>query len=162
MGILYLCVSVCVHTRGVSPSECVHMCLVCVPLSIKSAIAQQAWFSTLAKPTDQPASHQLDSAIITLQKDFNPSVDDTLKRLLLTKYFPWGLCTCLHTEPRSVSNRHCWATFVATYSEHTLFCNPSIFVNFLFLCCCFFFFFPICLYVLHQTGRESRQRERVC
>lgn len=34
----------------------VHMCLVCVPFSIKAAIAQRAWFSTLLKATLTSAS----------------------------------------------------------------------------------------------------------
>lgn len=73
-GSLYtvrMCSSVCALCGGVSPSErarkCVHMCPVCVPFSIKAAIAQQAWFSTLPKPTGKPAPHQHESSTLSLR-----------------------------------------------------------------------------------------------
>lgn len=70
----------------------VHVSCVCVcvcPFSIKAAIAQQARFPTVPKPTDKPATHRHESTDV-IDASKNSPVTLLVMPLLLTNHFSWG------------------------------------------------------------------------
>lgn len=122
-----MCSCMCALCGGVSPSErarkCVHMCPVCVPFSIKAAIAQQAWFSTLPKPTVKPAPHKHESSALSLR----------LKRLQ-------SLWWHLDTATSATSHIHIHLKYrCLKWPTHL---RPSTSVHFCLSCFLFFFTLP--------------------
>lgn len=94
----HVCLCVCTLWGGgfhLSVHASVHMCLVCVPFSIKAAIAQQAWFSTLPKPTDKPAPHQHDHQLLL-----------RLKNTSITLLMTHGCCFWLNTSHGDLTHTH--------------------------------------------------------